>query len=118
MATTKVASSILVSVSNAAAATKTSSSLNLTAAYGALILAKVTNGSTAPTTAATVTVNVSSDGSTWRVFAVQSAGLAASGIYSMAFDIPLSAMFVEVVFAGNTGQAVTVEALAEYTTGI
>lgn len=118
MAASKSSSTLQASASNAASGTTTSASLNLTSAYGAVILTKVTNGATAPTAACSATVNLSSDGSTWKQYAQQTAGLANSGVYPMAFDIPLSAMYAQVVFTGNTGQAVTVEAYAEYVTGI
>jgi hypothetical protein len=118
MAATKAASSLQASASNAAAATTTSSSINLTTAYGGTILTKVTNGGTAPTLPCAATVNVSSDGTTWRQYAQQTAGLVASAVYPMAFDLPISVMFAQVVFSGNTGTAVTVEALCEYVTAI
>lgn len=118
MTATKAASTLQASASNTAGGTTTSASLNLSTAYGALILAKVTNGATPPTLPCNVTINVSSDGSTWRLYSQQTAGLTASTTYSMAFDIPMSAMFAQAVFSGNTGQPVTVEALAEYVSGI
>lgn len=118
MGAVKAATTLQASATNGAGATTTSSSVNLTTAYGATILAKITNGSTAPTTPCAATVNVSPDGSTWRMYAQQTAGLASSGIYPMAFDLPLSIMYAQVVFSGNTGQVVTIEALCEYVTGI
>jgi hypothetical protein len=36
----------------------------------------------------------------------------------MAFEVPMHAVKAQVVFNGNTGQAVTVEAQYEQTTGI
>lgn len=118
MAASKSSSTIQASATNAAAGTTTSNTLNLTTAYGAVILTKVSNGGTAPTTPCSATINLSSDGLTWKQYAQQTAGLTASGVYPMAFDIPLAAMYVQVVFTGNTGQAVTVEAFAEYVAGI
>ena len=118
MGAIKAASALQASTTNTAGSTTTSSSVNLTTGYYATILAKVTNGTTAPTLPCAVTVNVSSDSSTWRQYAQQTAGLAASGVYSMAFDLPPSIMYAQVVFSGNTAQAVTVEALVEYVTGI
>jgi hypothetical protein len=118
MSAVKSASTLQASATNSAGGTTTSTSVNLTTAYGATILAKVTNGGTAPTLPCAVTVNVSSDGTAWRQYAQQTAGLAASSAYSMAFDLPITVMYAQVVFKGNTGQAVTVEALCEYVTGI
>jgi hypothetical protein len=118
MAAVKAAAILQTSSSNTAGSSTTSSSVNLTTAYYATILAKVTNGTTAPTLPCAVTVNVSSDSAAWRQYAQQTAGLAASSVYSMAFDLPPSIMYAQVVFSGNTAQAVTVEALVEYVTGI
>src|SRR5690242_13724352 len=118
MGAIKAASTLQASASNGAGATTTSSTVNLSTAYGATILVKITNGGTAPTVPCTATVNASSDGSTWYRYAQQTAGLTASAVYQMAFDIPLSVMYAQVVFAGNTGQAVTVAAVCEYVTGI
>ena len=118
MAAVKAAAILQTSSSNTAGSSTTSSSVNLTTAYYATILAKVTNGTTPPTLPCAATVNVSADSSTWRQYAQQTAGLAASGVYSMAFDLPPSIMYAQVVFSGNTAQAVTVEALVEYVTGI
>ena len=118
MSAIKAAAILQTSSTNAAGSTTTSSTVNLSTAYYGTILAKVTNGTTAPTLPCSVTVNVSSDSATWRQYAQQTAGLAASSVYSMAFDLPPSIMFAQVVFSGNTAQAVTVEALVEYVTGI
>jgi hypothetical protein len=118
MSAVKAATTLQASASNGAGATTTSSAVNLTTAYSATILARVTNGGTAPTAPCAATVNISSDGSTWRQYAQQTAGLVASSVYPMAFDLPMSVMYAQVVFSGNTGQAVTVEALCEYVTGI
>lgn len=118
MATTKAAATMQASASNAAAATTTSTSVNLTTAYGAVILAKVTNGATGPTLPCSVTVNVSSDNATWKVYATQAAGTTLSTAYPMAFDIPMAVMYAQVVFTGNSAQAVTVEAFVEYVTAI
>lgn len=118
MSAIKAATTLQTSTSNGAGAVTTSGSVNLTTAYAATVLAKITNGVTAPTAPCAATINVSADGSTWRQYAQQTAGLAGSGVYPMAFDLPLSVMYAQVVFSGNVGQAVTVEALCEYVTGI
>lgn len=113
MAATKSGSTIQASASNTAGSTTTSSTLDLTTAYGAGIMAKITNGATGPTVACTATVNVSSDGATWKYFQAATAGVANNGVYPFAFDLPAWVMYAQVVFTGNTGQTVTVEAFAE-----
>lgn len=118
MGAVKSSATLQASASNGAGATTTSATVNLSTSYSAIVLAKVTNGATAPTLPCAATVNISPDGSTWRQYAQQTAGLSASTAYPMAFDLPISVMFAQVVFSGNTAQAVTVEALCEYVTGI
>jgi hypothetical protein len=104
---------VAAGTSNGLGGTTTSTSLNLTTAYGAVITAKITNGGTGPTIACSVTVNISSDNSTWKPFARATAGTANSGVYDYVFDLPAPVMYAQVVFTGNTGQAVTVEAFAQ-----
>lgn len=118
MAATKSGATLQASASNAANATTTSSSANLTTYYGAIITAKVTNGASAPTAACNCTVNVSNDNTNWKQWAQGTAGLAASTAYAFSFEIPAPVMYAQVVFSGNTGAAVTVEAQAHYLTGL
>lgn len=98
------------SVTNAASGTTTSGTYDNTSSLGAIINAKVTNGATGPTLACTVTINTSPDGTNWYFYASQTAGTAASTAYPMAFLVPPEAIRAQVVFSGNTAQAVTVEA--------
>ena len=118
MAATKSASTIQASASNSAGGTTTSSTLDLSDDYGAGIMVKLTNGATGPTVGCTATVNVSSDGATWKYFQAATGGTASNGVYSFAFDLPAWVMQAQVVFTGNTGQAVTVEAFAQALTAI
>ncbi len=118
MASTHSASTILASISNAAAATKTSSTVNKSTGYDAIITAKVTNGATGPTVACTVTVNVSPDGTTFYVWVQGTASTVANAITPFGWDLSPAIMYYNVVFSGNTGQAVTVEAQTQITTGI
>lgn len=118
MASTKAATTIQASVTNTAGSTTTSSTLDLSTAYGAGIMCKITNGATGPTIACSATVNVSSDGATWKYFQAATAGVANNGVYTFAFDLPPWVMQTQVVFTGNTGQSVTVEAFAQALTAI
>jgi hypothetical protein len=118
MATTHTSGTLQTSASNAAGSSTTSTTLDNTTGYGAIITAKVTNGSSAPGAGATATVNVSPDGSTFYFWAAQTAGVSASTAYSMAFDVPLHAIKAQVVFSGNTTNAVTVEAQYQQTTAV
>lgn len=118
MPATKVASTLQAAASNAAGATTTSTTLNMSSAYAGFISAQITNGATAPTAPATVTVNVSPDGVTFYPYAVGTAQTAASVATDFVFDLPTAAMYANAVFGGNTGSAVTVAAQAQIETGI
>lgn len=118
MASTHSSGTLQTSVSSAAGATTTSSTLDNSAGYGAIITAKVTNGATGPTVACTATLNVSPDGTTFYYWASQTAGTTASTSYAMPFEVPMHAIKANIVFTGHTGQAVTVEAQYQITTAI
>lgn len=113
------ANGVLQSSTSAAVGTPvTSSTLDNSTGYGAVITAKATNGGTGPSTAITATLNISPDGTTWYFWASQTAGLTASAVYPMPFVVPPEAIKAQVVFAGNVGQAVTVEAQYQQLTGV
>lgn len=118
MAATKGSSTLQTSTSNAASSTTTSSSLDMSTYYSAVITAQITNGATGPTLACNATVNISPDGTTWYQWAQGTAGVAASTTYPFGWDIPPGVLHAQVVFTGNTGQAVTVAAQAQYISGI
>lgn len=118
MATSKGAVTLKASGSNAAGATTNSSSLNMTTYPGAVVTAQITNGATAPTVPCSAIVQVSSDGTTWHTWAQGTAGLTASTAYSFSWEIPPPVMYVNVKFTGNTDQAVTVAAQAQYVAGL
>jgi hypothetical protein len=118
VATTKTSGSLQASASNAAAATTTSSTLDASTGYGAIITSKITNGGTGPTVACTATLNVSPDGTTWYFWTSQTASTTASAVATMPFEVPMHAIKAQIVFTGNTGQAVTVEAQYQMTTAI
>jgi hypothetical protein len=96
----------------------TSTTLDNATAYGAVITAKVTNPGTAPTLPCVATVNISPDGTTWYFYSSQSAGTSLGGTFPMAFLLPPEFIKAQIVFAGNTGQPVTVEAQYQQLTGI
>ena len=101
----------------ASLATVTSSTLDNSTGYGAIITAKVTNA-TAPTTGCTATLNVSPDGTTWYQWASMTAGVIASTSYPMQFRVEPDTIKAQITFGGVAGTAVTVEAQYEQTTGI
>lgn len=115
---TKTARTIQSSTSNSAGGTTTSSTWTLTTAFGGTLTVRITNGSTGPTVGCTATINISTDNSTWRTWGAVTADVTNNGIYDFAWDIPASVMYLQVVFAGNTNQAVTVEAYGQEITSI
>lgn len=99
--------------SNGAGATSTGTALNHTTAYGGLITAKITNGATGPTVAATVNVYVSGDNSNWKLWASALSTLGNAIITEFTFFLPATAMYSRVDVTGNTVQAVTCEAFCQ-----
>lgn len=111
MALSKTARTLQSSASNAAAGTTTGTALDLTSKYGGLATLKVANGATGPTVACSARLEVSHDNSTWKTFFQATAAAGNSAVTEWAIEIPPSVMYLRSVFSGNTGQAVTVEAL-------
>lgn len=109
-AATKTSRTLQASASNAAGGTTTATAWNLTTALGGTVQGRITNGGTGPTIACTMTINVSTDNSTWRTFFQATAGTTASTAYDFVVDLPMPVMYCQVVFTGNTAQSVTVEA--------
>lgn len=106
---TKNLRALQASTSNAAGSTTTSSTWDLTTAFGGTMTAMVTNGATGPTVGCDFVVQVSGDNSNWKEYSRQTAGVSNSGVYSFAVEIPLGFMYARCQFTGNTGSAVTVE---------
>ena len=94
----------------AGAAYTNPSGTDLTAALGCLITAEITNGGTGPTVGCDFVVEVSNDNSDFMEFARATAGLTAGTTYTFQVELPISVMYARVLFGGNTGQDVTVEA--------
>jgi hypothetical protein len=121
MAASKTTTSFLASTSNAAGATTNGSWIDLTASYGGVLFARITNGGTGPTIACGVRVDRADDSSGTNarpatVTLAHSTTANAVGDFQIGLDPALR--FARVVFTGNTGQAVTVEARADTLTGV
>lgn len=93
--------------------------------YGCSIVGSITNGGTGPTVAASATLQVSADGTTWySTNQVQTAGVAASTTYPFEFDIgvggngPGDWANARVQVGSNTGQSVTANAVASHTSAL
>ena len=118
MATTKADIILEASASNAAAATKTGTGVDLQTGYGAIVTGKITNGATGPTIGCDFVIQISFDNSAWKEFARMTASVGNNDVNEWAVDIPVAVQFVRSVFTGNTAQAVTVEALGSQITAV
>jgi hypothetical protein len=118
MAATKTSRTILASVSNGAGASVNGAELDLSTKYGALIVGRITNGGTGPTIGCDFVVYVGDATGVKREFSRQTAPTTLGVVTDFVVEIPPSAMFVNVTFTGNTGQAVTVECYGQELTTI
>ena len=121
MAATHSTAVAQTSTSNTAGSTTTGSWIDLTAVYSSTIYALITNGGTGPTVGCSVRVDLSTDNGTTiyqGVLGTYLAGTANSTTYWFAFSLPPDTMYARVVFTGNTGQAVTVQADIVKLTGL
>ena len=118
MAATKTSRTIKASGSNAAGATASGTELDLSTKYGATLAARITNGGTGPTIGCDFVVYVGDATGVKREFSRQTGPTTNSAITDFVVEIPPSAMFINVDFTGNTGQAVTVECYGEELTTI
>ena len=108
---------IAAATSNSAAGTTTGTAFDLSSALGALLTAKITNGGTGPTIAASVKVYTSADNTNFKLFATLTGDVTASSVNEWPVDIPPTVKYVRADVTGNTAQAVTCEAfLQELTT--
>ena len=119
MALTKSDTTIIASASNAAGAT-TRGTIDLSSAYGGIVTMKITNGGTAPALQCEGRVLIShadtlpaaaSAGTDWKTIWRFGGGTAASAATEQSFQFGPEVRHLEVEFTGNTGQAVTVEAV-------
>lgn len=120
MALVKNDSVIVASTSNAAGAT-TRGTLDVSAVYGGIITMKITNGTTGPTVQCEGRVLIShndtlpaaaSAGADWKTVWRFGGGVTVNAITEQSFTFGPEVRHVEIEFTGNTGQAVTVEAVA------
>ncbi len=113
MATTKVVTAIWSGTTlSASSADTTATVVVLDDGYGASLHIKLTNGSTAPTIAAQLIVEVSADNSERYEFGFPFVGnLVNSGVESWGdISIPIGIEYLRLVGGSNTGQDVTVDA--------
>ena len=120
MALTKSDTTIIASASNAAGATSRGT-IDLSSAYGGIVTMKIINGGTAPTLQCEGRVLIShadtlptaaSAGADWKTVWRFGGVTTASAVTEQNFQFGPEVRHLEVEFTGNTGQAVTVEAIA------
>lgn len=120
MALTKNDTTIVASASNAAGGT-TRGTIDLSTAYGGIVTMKITNGATAPTLQCEGRVLIShadtlptaaSAGADWKTVWRFGGGTVANAVTEQSFVFGPEVRHLEVEFTGNTGQAVTIEAIA------
>jgi len=109
---------IAAATSNSASATTTGTAFDLTAKLGALLTAKITNGGTGPTIAASVKIYTSADNSNFKLFQTLTGDTVNSSVNEWAIDIPPTVMYVRADVTGNTGQTVTCEAFLQELTSV
>lgn len=125
---TNTARTVVASASNAAGAS-TRGTLDLRGALGGILTMKITNGGTGPTVQAEGRVLIAhNDGATpaagaagtdWKTVWRFGGGTTANAVTEQSFEFGPGIMHLEVEFTGNTGQAVTVEAiLSEVTNSV
>jgi hypothetical protein len=115
----KTARTIVASTSNAADST-TRGTLDLRTAQGGILTGKIANGATGPTAPSLMTVSIAhangttpaaaAEGADWKRLYQFSGTTTNSDTQQWSLDVPPGVMHLQVEFAGNTGQAVTVEA--------
>jgi hypothetical protein len=118
MAASKTSRTILASASNTAGSTATGTESNQSTAYGCLVCGKITNGGTGPTIGCDFVVYVGESTGVKREFSRQTATTASGAVADFCVLVPPPAMFINVTFTGNTGQAVTVESYLQELTSI
>lgn len=116
----KTPRTVVASTSNAAGAT-TRGTLDLRTKVGGYLTLKLTNGATGPTVACGCNILIAHDsgatptagsaGSVWKTIQTFLGSITANAIVERSFLVDPSIMHLEVEFTGNTGQAVTVEAI-------
>ena len=116
MAATKARTAIWTSQTlTASAGNTTSSPVDLSAGYGAMLNFDLTNGGTGPTVAAQIQVQVANDWNAgsptlWESLGTYIGSLTASAIASFSIEIPAGVAAVRLIAGSNTGQNVTANA--------
>lgn len=123
MAIAKSAVAVLASTSVAAGSSKTSpgaagSAIDCRAYYGGELTWKITNGTSAPGVALSLTFQVSHDGTNWYDYYTVAGDITASSINSSSIQLDRGVMYLRAIAYGNTTNAVTVESNLQAVTAL
>lgn len=118
MASTHTAKTLLTSQSLAAATAVNATEWNLSTAYGGLAAVKITNGSSAPTTAPTVKFYVGESTGTKRLLYQATGDIVNSSVNDFVCELPIGTMFANITITNGATNAITVEAYGQELTTI
>ncbi len=118
MAATKTSRTLLTSQSLSAGASVNSTEWDLTTCYGGLATVKLTNGSSAPTTAPVVKFFVGEATTVKRLIYPATGDKVNSSVRDLVFEIPTGAMYCNITITNGATNAITVEAYGQELTSI
>lgn len=118
MAATKTSKTLDASAALAAGASRNATEWNLSAAYGGLATVKLTNGASAPTTAPVVKFYVGEATGVKRLLYTASGDTVNNSVNDVVCEIPPSAMFVNITITNGATNGITAEAYGQELTTI
>lgn len=118
MAATKTAKTLLTSQSLAATIGVNTTEWSAATAYGGMIGIKLTNGTSAPTTAPVVKIYIGESTGTKRLFYQASGDTVNSSVNDIVCELPASAMYVNATITNGATNSITVEAYGQELTAI
>lgn len=104
--------------STKAAPSVTGTATDCTGYYGGDLVYRITNLSSAPTTACNITFQASPDGTTWYDYYTVAGDTTASSTYSGVIQLDRGVMWVRAIAYGNQTTNVTVEAALQAVSGV
>lgn len=118
MTATKTSKTLYASASLAAATSVNATEWNMSTCYGGLAGVKLTNGSSAPTTAPVVKFYVGEASGTKRLFYTASGDTVNSSVTDIVCELPAGVMFSNITVTNGATNAITVEAYGQELTTV
>lgn len=118
MASTHTSRTLRASASLAAATAANGTEWNNSTAYGGMVVVRLTNGASAPTTVPTVVFYVGDATTVKRQFYTASGDTVNNSVTDIVCEIPAGAMFVNVTITNGATNAITAEAYAQELTTV